>query len=551
MKKLVRKLFTPLVTIALAFGVGISLSQQKAEVGVKAAPTTVTVERSDFTGTGGYAVYPWTKDGISGEANIYATTTSSIQISTTTGRRPYPYNITMTPGPITSISATIASTTLPRPLTPRVSASAAVTTETSGTDLTSQSFTTAGQTLTWSISAGDNIRFFQLVPGGNLSLANFSFTYETSSQEFGTLESISLDTSNAKLNYFVGDVFTLDGLSVTAHDNLGATKIVPSGFTSDYDGHTFITSEIGTNIPVVISYTENSVTKTANYQISVEEAPILQKFTKITSVDQLHLGATYVIAGNKSDVVWVMSTIQATNNRTAIEATMDGLTIVETTDTQKFTLEKGTVANSFSFKAENGDTINQYIHAASSSNNYLRSSSTKDDNGSWRITFSGTELLAQSLGTYTRNQLKLNSTSALFAAYSSGQNTIDLYLDLTTIPTGDAQAEAYNVAYDINYGVGFEQFGTCEASLTAINTRYNSLSVNAKQLFDTSADTEYVEARARIAYLTAWVAANQAPAGRPTTTPISNNVAAIVLIGAIGLTTIVGYYFLNKKKLSA
>ncbi|MGI6675223.1 MAG: bacterial Ig-like domain-containing protein [Bacilli bacterium] len=548
MKKIIKKLFTPFAVFAMAIGIAVSVNAQKDVVGARAAPTTVTVSRSDFSGGSGYAKGTWSKGGISGEGVIYFTSTSYIQVSTTTGRQPYPHNTTATPGPITNISVTMPGSGTLRSLTPRVSSTAAVTSHTGGTALTAQTFTSNTQTLSWTISSADNIRYFQLVPGGNTNWASFSFTYEEVSQEFGLLDHITLDTANAKLNYYVGDAFNLSGLSVTAYDTVGFTKILSSGYTSDYDGYTFSQGDIGTKL-VTVSYTEGEVTVTATFSINVAAAPVLQKFSKVTSLSQLHLGAQYVIAGTKSDVVWVMSTIQSANNRTAITATMNGSDIVETDQTQIFLLEEGSIDNTFAFKSINGDTSNQYIYSASSSNNYLRSKATIDGNASWRIGIDSGVISMISQGTNTRNNLRFNSQHNLFASYTGGQNAIDLYVDLTSIVSDDYTA-ARDFADDVVNGQGLNAQDNCEVVHASLMTKYNALSEGAKEVFEENAEAIFVSARARLAYLDSWVSAQ--PGSNPTRQSASdqsrNNLVAVISIGAIGLTSILGYYFVSKKK---
>ncbi|MFA5660203.1 MAG: hypothetical protein WC968_02275 [Bacilli bacterium] len=545
MNKIIKRLFTPFAVFAMAIGIGVSVNAQKDVVGARAAPTTVTVVRSDFSGGSGYANGTWSKGGISGEGVIYFDAGTYIQVSTNNGRQPYPHNTTATPGPITNISVTMPGSGTVRSLTPRVSSTAAVTLHTGGTALTAQTFTSNTQTLSWTISSTDDVRYFHLVPGGNTNWASFSFTYEETVQEFGVLDHITLDTTNAKLNYYVGDVFTLSGLGVIAYDTVDFTKILSSGYTSDYDGYTFSQGDIGTML-VTVSYTEGEVTVTETFSINVAAAPVLQKFSKVTSLSQLHLGAQYVIAGTKSDVVWAMSTIQGANNRTAITATMNGSDITETEQTQIFLLEEGSVDNTFAFKSINGDTSNQYIYSASSSSNHLKSQATIDGNASWRIGIDSGVISMISQGSNTRNVLMLNSSSALFASYTGGQNAIDLYVDLTSIVSDD-YSEAYNLAYDINVGQGLNAEGSCAATLAAIDSRYSSLSSTAKTLFDTNSGPEFISARARISYLNSWVNANT-PSGRlesPNTT--NSTVTATFIIGVIGISSLLGYYFVTKK----
>jgi len=544
---LFKKLGFLIVTGAMVLGVGLTLSNRGSNE-VRAESTTVTVTRDDFTGESGYALGTWSKGALSGEGVIYFTTTSYIQVSTTAGRQPYPYNLVAAPGPITSISVTMPGAGSLRTLTPRMSASAPVSSPTGGTALEVKTFTSTTETLTWTISSGLNYKFFQLVPGGNTNWANFQITYEESVQEFGTLDHIDLDTTNAKLNYYVGDTFTMDGLTVIAYDTVDYSKILSSGYTSDFDGVTFASQHLGTQT-VTVSYTEGAITKTAIYDIEVEEMPDWQMFTKVTSLSDLHVGANYVIGGTKSDVVWAMSTIQSANNRTAIEATMNGAVIVETEDTQIFVLEEGIVADTYAFKAVNGDTAGQYIYAASSEKNYLRSQETNDANGSWAIEISGGITSATAQGNFTRNQLKLNSSSALFAAYNNGQEDIDLYLDLNSVPETPYD-EALSFAQDVNSGEGLNAHGNCEAVLTSLTAKYNNLSSEAKTIFDSSTDAAFVSARARMDYLANWVAAQGSSGSHEIISNVTSRNALIIslVIGIIGFTTILGFYFLKKKK---
>lgn len=548
MKKLLRKLYAPFLIFSLSIGAALSSIHRNDEVVANAAPTTVTVTRADFTGGPGYALGTWSKGGISGEGVIYFTSTQYIQVSTTAGRQPYPHNLVPTPGPITSISVTMPGSGTLRSLTPRLSATAAVTEPDKGTPLSTKTFTSNTQTLTWDIDVSENYRYFHLVPGGNTNWANFTFTYEEVTEEFGELDHIELDTSNAKLSYYVGDEFTLDGLGVTAFDTNGISKILLDGYTSSLDGYTFVESDLGSK-EVIISYEEAGVSVTANFTIEIVPAPILQHFNKVTSLHDFHIGASYVIVGVKEDVKWVMSTIQSGNNRTAIEASVSGDEVVETEDTQIFTLEKGHSANSFAFKAVNGDTAGQYIYAAGgSSNNYLRSQETLDANASWRLLFNEEGILsAVAQGTGSRNILRLNATQNLFSAYEKGQLDIELYVNLETI-LPNPFAEAYNVAYDINVGLGNEARGDCHTIYNALYLRYTNLSDEAKAVFDEDLNSDFLNARERLAYLQNYVGATTDSTLREANKANNTNVFSIIAIAGIGLSAIVIYHYLNKRK---
>ena len=78
-----------------------------------------------------------------------------------------------------------------------------------------------------------------------------------------------------------------------------------------------------------------------------------------------------------------------------------------------------------------------YLYAASSSENYLKTKETLDNNASWKISISadGTATITAQ-GTNTRNVLKYNSQNSLFSCYSSGQADVSIYkfVDGSSVP---------------------------------------------------------------------------------------------------------------------
>ena len=80
------------------------------------------------------------------------------------------------------------------------------------------------------------------------------------------LDSISLDTSNAATEFTVGDAFSSSGLVVSANYNNGSSAAVSLGdcVISGYDMNV-----VGMQT-VIVSYTEEEITKTASYQIAVK-----------------------------------------------------------------------------------------------------------------------------------------------------------------------------------------------------------------------------------------------------------------------------------------
>lgn len=104
--------------------------------------------------------------------------------------------------------------------------------------------------------------------GGALSLYKRG---ESSGGSSATLTSISLNTSNVQTEFYVNDLFDYSGLVVTAHYDDGTEDIVNPTSVSSPDMST------AGNKTITVTYTENSVSKSNTYTISV----IAQEITEI------------------------------------------------------------------------------------------------------------------------------------------------------------------------------------------------------------------------------------------------------------------------------
>ncbi len=100
-------------------------------------------------------------------------------------------------------------------------------------------------------------------------------------------------------------------------------------------------------------------------------------------------------------------------------------------------------------------------------------------------------------------------------------------------------------------GIGNNAEGSCEAVLTTLQGEYNYMTAESKAEFEANEGALFVNARARLVYLQAWVSPNGTPPGRADFGSSQNNIISIAIIGVISLSTLVGYYFINKKKFSA
>ena len=181
-------------------------------------------------------------------------------------------------------------------------------------------------------------------------------------------------------------------------------------------------------------------------------------WTLVTDASTLKEGDQVIIAAK--DYNYAMSTTQNGNNRGQAAITKNGNTLSDPSNTvAQFTLETGKKSGTFAFKADTG-----YIHAASSSSNYLRTETTLSENSSWSITIAtdGTATV-KAQGSYTRNVMQYNQSSKLFACYSSAsQKAIVIYKWVESTSTDPSCEHTNKVA------IGEEKDATCtEAGITA------------------------------------------------------------------------------------
>lgn len=178
--------------------------------------------------------------------------------------------------------------------------------------------------------------------------------------------------------------------------------------------------------------------------VEVSAAEIIS-YKLVTDVADLTIGSTIIVTDTNSK--FALGTTQNSNNRVAvaITASPDG-SIPVTDGVQDIILGEGTQADTLAFNVGNG-----YLYAASSSANQLKTATAKSTNSDWKITIDSTtndaEVKAQ--GNYTRNLLRKNSSSALFACYGSGQTAIKIYKKYVETAGAD---EVATVKFFINNG---------------------------------------------------------------------------------------------------
>ena len=198
----------------------------------------------------------------------------------------------------------------------------------------------------------------------------------------------------------------------------------------------------------------NSEIATAVYTINIAPSQATT-YTMITNANALVAGARYIIVGFKSDGSVKALGKQATNNRVAVDVTMDDSAITLTPAASNdsdgvFELILGRQNGNWTLF----DTVNAgFLYAASSTANQLKVQGTNNANGEWTIQFGDDGVATiKAQGTNTHNWLRLNSNGSPFSCYASGQ--LDVYLfKAGDVPTPPAPTYfTVNIADGITHG---------------------------------------------------------------------------------------------------
>lgn len=301
------------------------------------------------------------------------------------------------------------------------------------------SFSTSTKYVTWS---------------GNVSASTLTFTTtEAARLKYITVTYTEGGGSSCSVNPTVGNIMNAVS-SITA---TGATFSTSAGVSAGTDctltevGFVYNTSgtpTISDTKAVIDGYTSGNLNKvvtglTANTTYYVRayaknehgtaysdeksfSTPALVgvAYELVTSNSDLEDGAEIVVLNTQG--TYALSTTQNKTNRDATNSgwSLSGTTMTVTGDNVEVLTLAATGGN-WELVTHDG----KYLYAASSSSNHLKTRDTNsDDNGVWAITINGSNeasVIAQ--GSYTNNQLKKNSSSALFSCYGSGQHAIKIY----------------------------------------------------------------------------------------------------------------------------
>lgn len=548
MKKIIRKLFAPIAVFSLAFGVTISLSNQN-DVVVAQAATTVSVG-NDFSAVSGIFDANFAYTSYQGDAGTApALNNGDIRLYQNGGY------IT-----VSSRSANYKMTSL---------------TISNNNQSAGKGPFTAHFILNGEINNPDPAAWTQ-IGSGNLSWTGTSYTHSNPSGfthfkliATGTDKNnrVYVDSISITYDYFGGPAVPVSGISID--DNIESLSlmegtsqqltatIAPSDATnknvswssSDETKVTVVNGLVNalavTSTPVTVTVTTADGGKTDSVEVTVTADPFTvvktstfdgsgsSDYPTVTSM------GTYFSTGYGTADKGIVAKVKSTNSLLAnVPVASDikvkvAAVVNNATDTKVATI----YALDYAGNRITGSSGTYTVPAAGGATGSLPNMTTFAQENQGLVILNGS-LTKKAYGIEVEF-----GTSAARAVLVQ----ISVYYSFDE--TDDNQATAF--ANLVNNDVGLGANGSCSSILEVLQNDYSLLSSGAKSIFDSSTDAKYVNARARMAYLQAWVDLNGTRATRQVATNDTNNVAAVVLIGVIGLTTLVGYYFINKKRLTA
>ena len=270
------------------------------------------------------------------------------------------------------------------------------------------------------------------------SVCNQSVTTENVACTFdsGVLNGTTLTYTCQNCEYSYTEEATTYTVTYVVPDGVAAidTVKVAEGFTTVLptadaeEGYTFV-GWVETELTEKTENAPEYFTAGTNYTVTTDVTLYaLYSYAEGTGAYTLLKDASALVVGKQIVIVASASNyalgVDKGNNRNAAIITKSSDTVTINDEVQIITLEAGTVDSTFAFNVGNG-----YLYAASSSSNHLKTKTELDANGSWSITIDANGVATiKAQGTNTKNWLRKNSSSALFACYGSGQNDVSIYM---------------------------------------------------------------------------------------------------------------------------
>ncbi len=287
----------------------------------------------------------------------------------------------------------------------------------------------SASTTTVTVTPTNGANVISATIGGTCGFTSVVVYYSTESAGTSPLTSITLNTSNVQTEFYSGDTFDYSGLVVTAHYENGTEDIVTPSNVSTPN-----MSTVGDKT-VTVTYTENAVTKTATYTITILSAEITAIYASVNKTfhpgDSISTSDIYVednLGNEVTGFTFANNGYQFTYNDAAsggsltnkeFNITYSELQTTLVVQVQRKAYETPTGTASWNKVTDASDLeIGDMIIIADSGNNLALSDEQRNSNrGAVSVTKSN-NTISWTTGEYVPQQLTLTSTSGISSAPS-------------------------------------------------------------------------------------------------------------------------------------
>lgn len=287
---------------------------------------------------------------------------------------------------------------------------------------------------------------------------------------------------NPETTLYLENITNYDSFNFNIGDSIVATGYKDSGkllggiiidHTVDYLGQV---ASLNTFASLKVSYGQ-------------QENGSIKSYALVTSIEDLEVGAKYVIGAGTSGTQNFLSTETNTNNRRAVSTTVVNNSITAVSGLME--LELGGEEGAWTFKTVNYTSTNGFLNATDTTkSNYLKVVSSDDQHNKFSISFKGNEVIITCTGKATKNVLQNNDT--IFACYNAdSQSSVYLYKENGSTPIYSYMPKIVNEKNDISlkfcatiaadlkenldalgtevkYGIAYKKAGTAEYSYIEI-----------------------------------------------------------------------------------
>jgi len=259
----------------------------------------------------------------------------------------------------------------------------------------------------------------------------------TSSGSTPTVSSVSVSPSSLSLDL---NGTTTGNLSATVNGDNNPSQAVSWG-SSNTSIATVSASGVVTAKAVgtatITATSQQDSTKSGSCTVTVTDSTPhpgptdSTQYSLITSTDDLQAGKSYLITNGTSGTVKTMANTDNGNNRPTTSATISSSKITRGSSILSVTL--GGSVGAWTFATDNYAGTAGYLNATSTTgSNYLQVVSSLDKYAYFTISFSNSQAVITCTGKSSRNIVRCNTAGTPIACYSSGQNPVYLWKEITT-----------------------------------------------------------------------------------------------------------------------